>query len=199
MKLPLTFYQTEDVVGLAKQLLGKVLCTRINNHYTTGLITETEAYAGVSDKASHAYGGRFTERTSVMYGAGGLGYVYLCYGIHNLFNVVTGPKGTPHALLVRGIKPLEGLDMMLERLSKKTLKKNATNGPGKLTKALGIGRQHNAIELNGQLIWIEDRNITIGEEEIISGPRIGVDYAGEDAILPYRFYIKEKATQNLFG
>ena len=108
----------KDVVGIARELLGKVVCTRIDGELTTALITETEAYAGVTDKASHAYGDRRTKRTEPMYSTGGVAYVYLCYGIHHLFNVVTNKKDVPHAILVRSGKPLSGIKLMLERRQK---------------------------------------------------------------------------------
>ena len=106
MKIPLSFYQSDDVVFLARSLLGKSLLTFLDGKLTGGIITETEAYAGINDKASHAYGGRKTKRTEVMYREGGVCYVYLCYGIHYLFNVVTGKKDVPHAVLIRGISLL---------------------------------------------------------------------------------------------
>src|SRR5690349_15450551 len=133
-KLAYSFYQNTDVNDLAVQLLGKMLFTRIDGELTAGVIVETEAYKGIDDKASHAYGGRFTNRTQVIYEEGGLSYVYLCYGIHHLFNVVTAPKGTPHAVLIRGIEPVKGIDIMLRRRNMVILKPNITAGPGALSK-----------------------------------------------------------------
>lgn len=189
-KLSFSFYQNDDVNALALQLLGKRLFTRIDGQVTGGIIVETEAYKGVEDKASHAYGGRFTDRTKVMYENGGLSYVYLCYGIHHLFNVVTGPAATPHAVLIRGLEPLTGLELMMERRGMSVLKPNITAGPGALAKAMGIDRLLNAKDLTGEEIWIEDAlpgwNIT----EAVAGPRIGVDYAGDHALLPWRYYVK---------
>lgn len=189
-KLPLSFYQQTEVTQLAQQLLGKQLYTCVDGELTGGTIVETEAYHGVTDKASHAYGGRFTDRTKVMYAAGGLAYVYLCYGIHHLFNVVTAPEGTPHAVLIRGLEPMEGLDVMLRRRNMSTLKPNLTAGPGALAKALGIDRALNAGDLGGEEIWIADRGIAYQQEEIVAAPRVGVDYAGDHALLPWRYYVK---------
>jgi DNA-3-methyladenine glycosylase len=189
-KLTKSFYQDKDVVKLARELLGKRLCTMIDGKYTAGIITETEAYAGVVDKASHAYGGRLTERTKIMYEEGGTAYVYLCYGLHHLFNVVTNKKGTPHAILIRAIKPEHGIDIMLERRNKKKVDKTLSGGPGTVAQALGINVKYSGHSLLGQQIWIENAGIKVKEEQIVSGPRIGVDYAGEDAKLPYRFILR---------
>lgn len=178
------FYLNDDVVSVAKNLIGKILCSNINGEITSGVIQETEAYNGINDRASHAFGGRFTERTKVMYAKGGIAYVYLCYGIHHLFNVVTNIEGTPHAVLIRGLIPLRGKQIMIERTMKKNL---VLNGPGKLTKALGICLAHNYESLSGSIVWIEDKNIDVDPDTIEIGPRIGVDYAGADATLPYRF------------
>lgn len=189
-KLPYSFYQNPDVNGLAVQLLGKQLFTFIDGVLAGGTIVETEAYKGVEDKASHAYGGRFTPRTQTMYQAGGVSYVYLCYGIHHLFNVVTAPQGTPHAVLIRGLEPVEGLEVMLERRNMTALKPNLTAGPGALAKALGIDRALNAKDLLGDEIWIADNGIYYTEDQFVASPRVGVDYAGDHALLPWRYYVK---------
>lgn len=190
MKIPRKYYLTDDVVYLARDLLGKYLFTDFGNGLTAGLITETEAYNGENDRASHAYGGLFSERTKVMYEEGGIAYVYLCYGIHSLFNIVTGRRGTPHAVLVRGIYPVRGSVLMAERTGKSKVGHMQTNGPGKLSKALGIHFSHTGTDLNGNTIWLEDRGYTAKIEDILVSERIGVDYAGEDAKLPYRFNLK---------
>ena len=189
-KLPLSFYHQEDVNQLARQLLGKRLYTWIDGELTGGIIVETEAYNGITDKASHAYGGRFTDRTKVMYESGGLSYVYLCYGIHHLFNVVTGVEGIPQAVLIRGLEPIEGLDVMLRRRNMPALKTNLTAGPGALAKALGIDRALNAKDLMGDEIWIADAGLSYTLQEIVASARIGVDYAGDHALLPWRYYVK---------
>ncbi len=188
-KLPKDYFLHPDVVYLSKDLLGKVLCTNINGEYTSGIITETEAYAGVEDKASHAYGGRFTERTKTMYEEGGVSYVYLCYGIHHLFNIVTNKKGIPHAVLIRAVEPLDGLDIILKRRNASKNNKKLLIGPGKVSQGLGITTRLNNIPLTGNVIWLEDRGIKPGK--IQTGKRIGVEYAGEDASLPYRFWSHE--------
>ncbi len=186
-KLDKAFYTRPDVVKISKELLGKVLCTRIDGALTEAVIVETEAYAGVGDKASHAYGGKRTKRTEIMFGEGGCAYIYLCYGMYSLFNVVTNIDGVPHAVLIRGAVPITGIDAMLQRTGKKKADKNLLIGPGKLSKAMGLHFSLTGTPLSGDLIWIEDRGIKIPKIDIIATPRIGVDYAGEDAKLPYRF------------
>src|ERR1035437_7333975 len=199
MQLPLSFYRQTVVVSIARDLLGKSLFTDNNGVITGGIITETEAYAGVTDKASHAFGNRFTERIQIMYREGGCIYVYLCYGIHSLFNSVTNNEGIPHAVLIRGIHPTQGLEVMLERRGMKHPGRDFCKGPGKVSKALGIHYSHTGILLsntvvidNEMKIWVEDNQRIIEKDEIIVSPRIGVDYAGDDAFLPYRFELKVK-------
>lgn len=191
-KLHTSFYQGEQVAAIARQLLGKLLLTRIDGHLTSGLIVETEAYCGEKDRASHAYGGRRTARTEVMFGEGGRAYVYLCYGIHHLFNVVTAPEGIPHAVLIRALEPVSGLAKMLERGGKTKLDRTLTSGPGSLSRALGIHhRLHSGESLMGKTIWIEDSGNHINPADIIICSRVGVGYAKEDAFLPYRFYLRD--------
>lgn len=189
-KLPLEFYQEEDVVLLSQHLLGKYLFTCIDNQLTGGIIVETEAYKGPEDEASHAYGMRRTKRTEIMYWDGGHAYVYLCYGIYPLLNVITNKEGIPHAILVRAIEPVEGIETMLIRRKKTKLDYQLTAGPGLLSQALGITLQDNGVLLNGSRIWIEDRGVKIKAKEILATPRVGVSYAREDALLPWRFRIK---------
>lgn len=181
-KLCSEFYLEPDVVELAQSLLGKVLCTNIGDKRTSGIIIETEAYNGIHDKACHAYANKRTKRTKTMYANGGISYVYLCYGIHHLFNVVTSHADDPKAVLIRAVSPLEGVEVMEERRNNK---KPVAAGPGTTSQALGITTELNGASLVGDKIWIEDRNIS--PVSIKSGPRIGVDYAEEDALLPYRF------------
>ena len=189
MKLTRDFYLNDDVVALARSLLGKRLVTVFDGQRTSGIITETEAYAGEIDRASHAYGGRRTERTEIMYAQGGTAYVYLCYGMHSLFNVVTNREGIPHAVLIRAIQAEEGVELMLKRRGMKQINPQLANGPGKLAKALGIHYSHSGMDLCGDEIFIEDAGIALQDKEIVASPRIGVDYAGEDALLPYRFRV----------
>lgn len=190
MKLPFSYYQNQDVLFLAKDLLGKVLFTDIGGEITAGIIVETEAYFGIHDKASHAYGGKRTDRTEIMYGQGGISYVYLCYGIHHLFNIVTSVENEPHAVLVRAIEPLIGQEIMELRRNMPFTKSAISSGPGSAAKALGIDRSFNKKELTGEEIWLEDHKIRYNPDEIISTPRVGVAYAQEDAFLPWRFFVK---------
>ncbi|PJJ75063.1 DNA-3-methyladenine glycosylase [Thermoflavifilum aggregans] len=190
-KLPLSFYRRPDVVSIARELLGKKLVTCIDGRLTSGIIVETEAYAGVGDRASHGYGGRRTARNEMLYHAGGVAYVYLCYGIHHLFNVVTNQEGVPHAVLVRAVEPVEGIPEMLRRTGKQKPDYSLTAGPGALSRALGIHyRLHNGEPLTGNLIWIEDAP-PVPEDAIVATTRVGVAYAQEDAWLPYRFYVRD--------
>lgn len=191
MKVKKSYFLEEDVVYLAEEMLGKVLVTKFYNKLTAGIITETEAYDGVNDKACPAYGGKRTARTEVMYAQGGISYVYLCYGMHHLFNIVTGSKDVPQAVLIRAIQPLKGIEEILKRRNATKLSANLCVGPGKITKALGITTQHNAFDLTQGKIWLEDDNVQLKKSQILKGPRIGVDYAGEDAKLPYRFWVKD--------
>ena len=187
MKLPRSFYLREDVIQVAKDLLGKYLFTRIDGLLTGGIITETEAYAGVEDRASHAFGGRRTARNEMMYAVGGTAYVYLCYGIHSLFNVVTNEKEIPHAILIRAIHPTHGIDTMLRRRRMTELRKNLSGGPGTVAEALGIRIDHSKSNLIGKEIWIEDKGIVVTNKDIALSKRIGCESAGEAADYLYRF------------
>lgn len=190
MKLPKSFYLDFNVVSLSKQLLGKYLFTSIDGLLTGGYIIETEAYNGAIDKASHAFGNRRTGRTEIMYREGGIAYVYLCYGIHEMLNVVVSAENEPRAILIRAIQPTTGVDIMLSRKGMDSLKPNITAGPGSVAKALGVDRKLNGISLQSDQLWIEDRGLTFTDHQIAAVPRIGVAYAQEDALLPYRFYVK---------
>lgn len=189
-KLSLSFYKRADVQLIARELLGKLLVSRFNNIYTVGRIIETEAYAGETDRASHAYAGRRTARTEVMYGSPGKAYVYLCYGIHHLFNVVTNMEGIPHAVLVRAIEPVEGIPVMLNRTGKSHAGQGPGRGPGNCSKALGITTLHSGVDLTGDTLFIARDKISDQPLDIGASPRIGVDYAGEDALLPWRFFVR---------
>jgi DNA-3-methyladenine glycosylase len=189
-KLDTSFYLRPNVLKIANELLGKILVTNWNGIITSGRIVECEAYNGIIDKASHAAGGRRTARNEIMYGMGGFSYVYLCYGIHHLFNVVTNLEDTPHAILIRALEPMEGIGEMLLRTGKKKLDNTLTRGPGNVSKALGIYTKHNGIFLSDEKLYIADDGKKYKKSEIIASPRIGVDYAGEDAKLLYRFYVK---------
>lgn len=188
-KLPLSFYLRDDVVQIARELLGKVLVTNWDGEFTSGRIVETEAYAGEGDRASHASKGR-TNRTEVMFGEGGTAYVYLCYGIHQMFNLVTNKAGIPHAILIRAVEPIEGIDLMLERTGKKKADENITKGPGRVGKAFGFHTSQCGLSLQSNELYIADDGYKVPESSIIASPRIGVDYAGDHAEWHYRFYIK---------
>ena len=189
-KLPIEFYRRDNVFTVAKELLGKILVTKFNGIETSGLIVEVEAYNGEIDKASHAFGGRRTNRTEIMYAHGGVCYVYLCYGIHHLFNVVSNDKDIPHAILIRALEPVKGIEMMLKRTNKEKADHTLTRGPGNVSKALGIHTKHSGVSLLSKDLYISDDGTKYSNKEIVASPRIGVDYAAEDALLKYRFYIK---------
>lgn len=189
MLLPQEYYLTEDVVTLARDLLGRHLVTFIDNIKTVGIITETEAYRGPEDRASHAWNNRRTNRTEIMFGPGGHAYIYLCYGIHHMFNVVSGSEGTPHAILIRAIEPHDGVAAMLARRKSVAPRKRWTGGPGTAAQALGLHTRMSGARLfdPASLIQIHSGNAQPRSEEIQIGPRVGIDYAGEDAALPWRF------------
>jgi len=186
-----SFYDRSDVTIIARELLGKILITRFNGEITSGRIVETEAYNGAVDRASHAYNNRRTNRTEVMFGRPGTAYVYLCYGIHHLFNVVTNRAEIPHAVLVRAVEPVTGIDVMQDRTRKKVLDNTLTRGPGNVSKALGIFTYHSGLDLIESDIQIVDDGVRYKKKELVVTTRIGVDYAGPDALLPYRYIVKE--------
>ncbi len=189
-KLPLSFYRQPDVVAIARSLPGKYFFSNIDGHLCGGIIAETEAYAGVIDKASHAYNGRRTARTETMYLPGGFSYVYFTYGMHHLVNIVTAGKGIPHAILIRGIIPTKGIEIQKVRRKMPSGGKQLTNGPAKVCQALGITLQHNALSMTGNVLWIADDQFVPQEEQIIATTRVGIEYAGEDSRLSYRFILK---------
>lgn len=187
--LPRDFYQQNDVVSIARQLIGKVLFSRLDGQLTAGRIVETEAYNGRDDKACHAFLKR-TRRTEIMYGPGGHAYIYLCYGIHHLFNIVTNEESLADAVLVRAVEPLLGLDIMMQRRGLKEARKNLTAGPGVLSQAFGIRKYYSGTDLLKSPIWIAETKVADRKLEIESDRRVGVNYAGKDALLPWRFYEK---------
>ena len=191
MKIPLSYYLNPDVAFLAKDLLGKILFTRTDNGITAGIIVETEAYFGTDDKASHAYGGRRNARTETMYSEGGVAYVYLCYGIHYLFNVVTSLKDDPKCVLIRSVEPFEGLDIMEMRRKIPADHQAISSGPGSVAKSLGIDSSFNKSILTGDRIWIEDHDISYSPSQITIASRIGIAYAQEHAGLPLRFFVND--------
>ena len=188
-KLPLSFYLGTDVVKIAKELLGKVLVTNWNDEYTSGRIVETEAYAGETDKASHASKGR-TARTDIMFNEGGKAYVYLCYGVHQMFNIVTNQEGKPDAILIRGVEPIDGIDIMLKRTGKKKADETLSRGPGNVGKAFGFHTSQCGLLMNSKDLFIADDGFKVFKAMIGTSPRIGVDYAGKHADWHYRFFLK---------
>ena len=185
------FFQSDDVVNIARSLLGVCVETNFEGIKTSGIISETEAYRAPEDKASHAFGGRRTARTETMFGQAGTSYVYLCYGIHHLFNIVTGPIDTPHAVLIRGLIPVDGIDAMKSRRKIKSFT-HLTDGPGKWTKAFGISLNHNNIDLldTNSPIKLSRAQLEINDEQIKATPRIGIDYAEEWVDVPWRFLLE---------
>jgi DNA-3-methyladenine glycosylase len=214
-KLTRDFYLSEDTVAVARDLLGKLLVVPDETgRRVSGMIVETEAYLGVDDRAAHSYGGRRTTRNEVMYGIAGHVYVFFVYGMYNQFNVVTGPPDHPHAVLIRAVEPVEGIETMRERrwarmsepravrgprpgipagvrvATRLPPDKNLTSGPGKLCIALNIDRSLNGADLRGKQVWLEEYR-SLKPSEIADGPRIGIDYAGVDAKRPWRFWVKD--------
>lgn len=189
-KLPREFYTRADVLEVARELLGKRLVVRgRNGSRTAGIIVETEAYRGPEDRASHAWNGRRTQRTETMYGLGGTAYVYFVYGMYNQFNVVTNVEDVPHAVLVRALEPVEGLDVMRRRRRGRS-EYELTSGPGRLCLALGIDRKLDKADLLGDRVWIEE-GISISPREISRGPRIGINYAEKWIAKPWRFWVRD--------
>ncbi|MGB3591913.1 MAG: DNA-3-methyladenine glycosylase [Nonlabens sp.] len=201
MKLPAAYYKNSDVVFLARDLIGKIVVSTVDDKFCSGIITETEAYRGIGDKACHAHLGRFTDRTKIMYESGGVAYVYLCYGIHHLFNIITNTDSQADAILIRAVQPVSGIHHMMERRAKVKNDHTLTSGPGNFSKAFGLNKSHYGEDLTGDLVYLEhDPELldTIGltrDEKlpIVESKRIGIDYAGEDAHLPWRFYLQSSA------
>ncbi len=188
-KLQKSFFLGHDVLGIARSLLGKYLFTMKEGQIAGGIISEVEAYKGTADRGSHAYGGRRTRRNEMMYHQGGVAYIYRCYGIHNLLNFVTNEADEPDAVLVRGIIPTHGEELMLLRSGKRQASPYMATGPGRVSRALGLTMEDNGRPLDGDVIWLEDRGLETPSGHIAATPRIGIDYAGPDALLPYRFVL----------
>ncbi len=191
-RLERDFYTRADTLRVARELLGKRLVVPAGarrRRRVSARIVEVEAYLGVEDAAAHSFGGRRTRRTETMYAVGGTAYVFFVYGMHHQFNVVTGPEGLPHAVLVRGVEPEEGVEVMRERRPVRK-ERELTSGPGKLCRALGLDLTFDGEDLSGRRVWVEETGVRFEPDEIASGARIGVDYAGEDALKPWRFWVK---------
>jgi DNA-3-methyladenine glycosylase len=188
-KVPQEFYLSKNTAKIARALLGKLLVIPDENgRRVSGMIVEVEAYLGVADRAAHSHGGRRTARNEVMYGEGGHVYVFFIYGMYYQLNFVAGPADHPHAILIRGVEPVEGIEIMRERRGQMK-DTNLTSGPGKLAIAFGVTRELNGADLTGDRIWLEEYQ-KFSKNDIEIGPRIGVDYAGDDALLPLRFWAK---------
>lgn len=188
--IPQSFYERADVVAITKDLLGKIIVTRFDDTLTAGRIVEAEAYNGPFDKAAHSYNNRRTKRTEVMFGSGGFAYIYLCYGIHQMFNIVTNQPGIPNAILIRALEPIAGIDAMLKRSNKNSHGFDLTRGPGNVAKALGLHTSFTGMSLQSKKLYVADDEFSYKEDEIVATTRIGVDYAAEDALLPYRYIVK---------
>ena len=186
----MSFYQGTDVVAITKKLIGKTLVTNFAGKLTAGRIVEAEAYNGPFDKAAHSYNNRRTKRTEVMFATGGVAYIYLCYGMHQMFNIVTNVEAVPNAILIRALEPLLGIEFMLERTKKNKASYDLTRGPGNVAKALGLHTSQSGMSLNSDELFIADDGYKFPEEEILATARIGVGYAADDALLPYRFIVK---------
>jgi DNA-3-methyladenine glycosylase len=189
-KLSIDFYNRVNVVQIAKELLGKILVTNFEGVLTSGRIVETEAYVGMADRASHSYGGKRTARNEHMYAQGGTAYIYVCYGIHQMFNVVTNKINVPDAILIRALEPMQGITAMLKRTNKQVPGYSLTKGPGNVGKALGFQKRYSGSLLTSDEMFIAADEFIVTDEQVATSPRIGVNYAAEDALLPYRFYLK---------
>lgn len=189
-KLPIQFYERTDVVLIAKELIGKLIVTNFNGLITSGRIVESEAYIGLTDRASHSFGGRRTARNEHMYAPAGTAYVYICYGMHHLFNIVSNVKNIPDAVLIRAVEPLAGVDIMLKRTGKPKLDNTLTKGPGNTAKSLGISKMHSGSNLLKDEIYIAADGFKISGASIGTSRRIGVESSQDAALLPYRFYLK---------
>jgi len=192
-KIAREFYTREDTLQIAQDLLGKTLVVpTADGARVSGIIVETEAYLGIEDKAAHSYGNRRTKRTETMFAVGGTVYIFFVYGMYFQFNVVAREIGAPHAVLIRAVEPVEGIELMRERRGRMK-DNNLTSGPGKLCIALGIDKTFNNEDLLGRRVWLEDGE-KITSNKIACGKRVGVDYAGEYAEKPWRFWVNN----NLF-
>lgn len=185
-----SFYQT-DTESVAKNLLGKKLVHIVNGHRISGIITETEAYLGIKDKACHTYAGKKTDKTKSMYLDGGHAYIYFIYGKYYCFNVVTRTQEHPEAVLIRSLEPLEGIEWMKKIRNKEKIS-DLTTGPGKLCEALAITKKQDGMSLvNSELTIEEHKNLS--SNQIVARPRVGIHYAEEAISWPLRFYIKDNS------
>lgn len=187
-KLSVEFYTQDDTLLISRQLLGKKLCTSIDGIFTSGLIVETEAYRGPDDLGSHAYNNKRTSRNDIMYAEGGVAYMYICYGIHDMLNIVTGKEGNSHAVLIRALEPVDGIQHMVDRRGIQDLKR-LCKGPGALARAMGLSKKHNGMSLQSDVVWVED-SADISKHDIWETSRVGLNIQGLYRDIPWRFYIK---------
>ena len=190
MKLTTDFYQREDTLQIARDLLGKSVFSSIDGELCGGIIIETEAYMGPDDRGSHTFNNLRTPRNEMMFSAGGVVYMYICYGIHNMLNIVTGSSNTPHAILIRAIEPNLNLEVMRDRRNISNDDIRLCKGPGALCKALGLNKTHNGTDLQSDIIWVEDKNFRYSDSQIKATPRVGMNFEGEYKSIPWRFYAK---------
>mgnify|MGYP001384755593 CR=1 FL=1 len=188
-KLNKSFYCSNNILDIAQSLLGKILYTNFSNKLTGGMIVEVEAYLGATDKACHSYNNKRTKRTEAMFESGGISYVYLCYGMHYLFNIVTNHANIPHSVLIRSAIVKSGLSAIQTRRNPNISNTKLLNGPGNFAKGMGITMDFNGIYLNSNNIWIE--NTFSNGLSIESNLRVGIDFAGPDALLPWRYILKQ--------
>ncbi|HXI00773.1 MAG TPA: DNA-3-methyladenine glycosylase [Sphingobacteriaceae bacterium] len=189
-KLPDSFYQRDDVVGIARELMGKYLLVNTEGILTGGVIVETEAYRAPEDRGSHAFNNRRTARNNIMFATGGVVYMYICYGIHDMLNIVTGTENRAHAVLIRALQPVVGIEFMRERRAILNDDSRLCRGPGALAKALALRKIHNGISLQEDEIWIEDRGLVFADQDIIAAPRIGLNIEEPYQSIAWRFYKK---------
>jgi DNA-3-methyladenine glycosylase len=189
-KLPLSFYRRENIFQIANELIGKIVVSDVDGIRTSGRIVELEAYNGVVDRASHAFSGKRTSKNETMYAEAGKAYMYICYGIHDMFNVVTNEKDIPHAILIRAVEPIEGVDTMMQRRGLTSFSNKLTSGPGNVCKALGLTKALDGSFLNGKTVFIAADDFEIEASGIHRSARIGMTSAGEDTFQPYRYYVK---------
>jgi DNA-3-methyladenine glycosylase len=175
---------------ISRELLGKTLYTSIAGELTAGVIVETEAYAGPDDRGSHAFNNRRTPRNEMMYAQGGVVYMYICYGIHDMLNIVTGPEGTSHAILIRAVEPTEGIGIMRSRRNVYNADHRLCQGPGALGQAFGLNKTFNGKSLTGDEIWIEDQGTQLNQDDIATSGRVGMNFEGPYKSIPWRFYVR---------
>ena len=185
MKCQREFY-LRNGLEVAKDLIGKKLVHNSPEGLTSGIIVETEAYMGAIDAAAHSYKG-LTERTKIQYGVGGYAYVYLIYGMYACFNVVANIEEIPECVLIRALQPIDGIELMKIRRKKNNLR-DLCSGPGKLTQAMGITKNHYGKDLCDDEIFIEEK---IFNPPITATKRINVDYAGDAANYLWRFILTD--------